>query len=100
MNCNCPNSSYGTKHTAECYEARIRELEAREATWNMRHERETKIADVATHRVRKLEAVVQLIMNTVAGWEFVPAEEFQLISIIARANGVPYSTPAETPNGK
>lgn len=27
--CNCPNGSYGKKHTAECYEARIERLQAR-----------------------------------------------------------------------
>ncbi len=29
MNCHCPNSSYGVKHTPACYEARIAALEAR-----------------------------------------------------------------------
>lgn len=52
----------------------------------------TKLPD----RIGKLEATVQLIMNTVAGWEFVPATDFQLISMIAHAANVPYSTSAET----
>lgn len=27
MNCNCPRSSYGIKHTSACYEAHIAQLE-------------------------------------------------------------------------
>lgn len=42
-------------------QARIRELEAREATWNMRHERETAIADKATARVKELEAALRKV---------------------------------------
>jgi hypothetical protein len=54
----------------------------------------------ALARIAQLEATVQLIMNTVAGWEFVPATDFQLISIIAHANNVPYSSaePVAEPN--
>ena len=42
---------------------RIRELEAREATWAMRHERETKIADKAWQRVIQLEAALREIAD-------------------------------------
>lgn len=34
--------------------ARIAELESREATWNMRHERETKLTDLANERIAAL----------------------------------------------
>jgi len=38
---------------------RIRDLEAREATWNMRHARETAIADKACARISELESLPQ-----------------------------------------
>lgn len=67
MNCNCPNSSYGTKHTAECYEARIRELESDAQATTSRHVDEavkwagelaeaTVDRDLARNRVSELEA--------------------------------------------
>lgn len=38
---------------------RVTELAAREATWGMRHERETAIADKASARVKELEAALR-----------------------------------------
>jgi len=57
----CHTCAAYVKVITEDLEPRIRELEAREATWNMRHERETAIADKACARARELEGALREI---------------------------------------
>ena len=51
-------------------QARIRELEARESTWAMRHERETSLTDKHCERITQLEAALAAEKDNAArGWE-------------------------------
>ena len=76
--CDCPNGSYGKKHTAECYEATITQLEELRAE---RHALRNNLTAVVLERDR-----LRAFIRSIDGW---PVAKWMADAATAALQGAP-----------